>query len=219
MCFGRMSGQPTQGGDMKVLQLDSSILGEASVSRQLTQAVINRLRDNEPGLEIVHRDLGQEPLAHLTPELLGARGTLSELMTELQKREARFDEELIDELKSADVLVIGAPLYNFTIATGLKAWVDRITVAGKTFSYDEKGPEGLVKGKKAVIVATSGGNYTDTPVDQMHTGYLKHVLNFIGITDVEVVRAQGLNIGPEVRAQALAKARGQIRELFIAEAA
>lgn len=204
---------------MKVLQLDSSILGEASVSRRLTQEVISRLRDNGPGLELVHRDLGQEPLAHLTPQLFGVRGTPAELMTELQKREARFDEELIDELKSADMLVIGAPLYNFTIPTGLKAWVDRVTVAGKTFRYDEKGPEGLVKGKKAVIVATSGGNYIGTPVDQMHTGYLTHVLNFIGITEVEVVRAQGLNIGPEGRAHALAKARGQIRELIIPEAA
>ncbi|HKB84255.1 MAG TPA: NAD(P)H-dependent oxidoreductase [Burkholderiales bacterium] len=204
---------------MKVLQLDSSILGEASVSRQLTQSVVKGLRESQPGVQVVQRDLGRDPLAHLTPEILATRGTAAELLSELQNREAQLDEELIAELKSADVLVIGAPLYNFTIPTGLKAWIDRISVAGKTFRYTEKGPEGLVTGKKAVIVATSGGAYADSPVDQMHVGYVKQVLNFIGITDIEVVRAPGLAIGAEVRAHSLAKARGQIREMFDAQPA
>jgi FMN-dependent NADH-azoreductase len=204
---------------MKVLQLDSSILGEASVSRQLTQSVVERLRENEPGVQVVHRELGKEPVAHLTPDLLATRGTAVELLNETQNREAQLDEELIAELKSADVLVIGAPLYNFTIPTGLKAWVDRIAVAGKTFKYSEKGPEGLVKNTRAVIVATSGGTYADSPVDTMHIGYLKQMLTFIGITDIEVVRAHGLAIGAEVRSHALAKARGQIREMFVAQPA
>jgi len=204
---------------MKVLQLDSSILGEASVSRQLTQSVVEGLRKGETNVHVVHRELGKEPVAHLTPDLLATRGTAVELLNELQNREARLDEELIAELKSADVLVIGAPLYNFTIPTGLKAWIDRIAVAGKTFRYSEKGAEGLMTGKKAVIVATSGGTYADSPVDTMHVGYLKQVLIFIGITDIEVVRAHGLAIGPDVRAHALAKARGQIREMFVAQAA
>ncbi len=162
---------------------------------------------------------GSEPVAHLTGELLATRGTAAELLNELQNREARFDEALVAELKAADVLVIGAPLYNFTVPTGLKAWIDRIAVAGKTFRYTEKGPEGLVTGKKAVIVATSGGSYADSPVDTMHVGYVKQVLNFIGITDVEVVRAPGLAIGAEVRAHSIAKAKGQIRELFAAQTA
>lgn len=204
---------------MKVLQLDSSVLGDASASRQLTQQIVDRLREREPNLQIVHRELGKDPVAHLTPDLLAIRSTAVDLLSELQNDEARLDEELITELKSADVLVIGAPLYNFTIATGLKAWIDRISVAGKTFRYTEKGPDGLVTGKKAVIVATSGGNYADSPVDQMHVGYVKHVLNFIGITDIEVVRAPGLAIGAEVRAHSLAKAKGQIRDMFIAQAA
>ncbi len=204
---------------MKVLQLDSSILGEASVSRQLTQSVVEGLRKSGTNVHVVHRELGKEPLAHLTPDLLATRGTAAELLNELQNREARLDEELIAELKSADVLVIGAPLYNFTIPTGLKAWIDRIAVAGKTFRYSEKGAEGLMTGKKAVIVATSGGTYADSPVDTMHVGYLKQVLIFIGVTDIEVVRAHGLAIGPDVRAHALAKARGQIREMFVAQAA
>ncbi len=118
---------------MKVLQLDSSILGEASVSRQLTQSVVEGLRKSGTNVHVVHRELGKEPVAHLTPDLLATRGTAAELLNELQNREARLDEELIAELKSADVLVIGAPLYNFTIPTGLKAWIDRIAVVGKTF--------------------------------------------------------------------------------------
>lgn len=204
---------------MKVLQLDASILGEASISRQLTRQVVERILENQPDAKVVHRELGSEPVAHLTGELLATRGTVADLLNELQNREARFDEELIAELKSADVLVIGAPLYNFTVPTGLKAWIDRIAVAGKTFHYTEKGPEGLVTGKKAVIVATSGGSYADSPVDTMHVGYLKQVLNFIGITDIEVVRAPGLAIGAEVRAHSIAKAKGQIRELFVAQPA
>lgn len=204
---------------MKVLQLDSSILGEASVSRQLTRSVVERLRESEAEVEVVQRDLGREPLAHLTPDILATRGTAAELLNDLQNREAKLDEELIAELKSADVVVIGAPLYNFTIPTGLKAWVDRIAVAGQTFRYTEKGPEGLMTGKKAVIVATSGGSYADSPVDTMHVGYLKQLLNFIGITDIEVVRAPGLAVGAEVRAHSLVRAKGQIREMFAAQPA
>lgn len=204
---------------MNVLQLDSSILGDASASRQLTRQIVESLREREPDAQIIRRDLGREPVAHLTPDLLSIRGTAAELLSDLQNREARLDAELIAELQSADVLVIGAPLYNFTVATGLKAWIDRIAVAGKTFRYGEKGPEGLLKGKKAVIVATSGGSYADTPVDQMHVGYVKQVLNFLGITDIEVVRAPGLAIGAAVRAHSLAKAKGQIREMFAAQAA
>ena len=204
---------------MKVLQLDSSILGEGSVSRQLTRSVVERLRESEAEVEVVQRDLGREPLAHLTPDILATRGTAAELLNDLQNREAKLDEELIAELKSADVVVIGAPLYNFTIPTGLKAWVDRIAVAGQTFRYTEKGPQGLVTGKKAVIVATSGGSYAESPVDTMHVGYLKQLLNFIGITDIEVVRAPGLAVGAEVRAHSLVRAKGQIREMFAAQPA
>lgn len=204
---------------MNVLQLDSSILGEASVSRQLTRQVVDALRASEARVEVVQRDLGRQPLAHLTPDILATRGTAAELLSELQNREARLDAELIGELKAADVLVIGAPLYNFTIPTGLKAWIDRIAVAGKTFRYGEKGPEGLVKKTRAVIVATSGGAYTDSPVDTMHVGYLKQILNFIGITDIHVIRAQGLAIGPGVRAQALAMAKEQIGGLLATQQA
>ncbi len=212
-------GRTLKGDDMKVLQLDSSILGDASASRQLTHAVVNQLRHGEPDLKVVQRDLGKDPLPHLTPEILATRGTAAELLNELQDRQARLDTELIAELNSADIVVIGAPLYNFTVPTGLKAWIDRIAVAGKTFRYTEQGPDGLLKGNKALIVATSGGAYAGSPVDTMHVGYLKQVLAFLGITDVEVIRADGLALGPEIRAKAMARAQAQIEDLLVAEAA
>jgi FMN-dependent NADH-azoreductase len=192
---------------MNVLHLDSSILGDASASRQLTRSVVDGLRAAEPEID------------HLTPEVLATRGTPAELLNVVQMRESRLDAELLRELEWADTLVIGAPLYNFTIPTGLKAWIDRITVAGKTFRYTDKGPEGLLRGKRAIVVATSGGVHGDSPVDTMHVGYLKTLLGFVGITDVEVVRAEGLGMGPEVRAQAMAGARARIASMFIAQAA
>jgi FMN-dependent NADH-azoreductase len=201
---------------MKVLHLDSSILGEASASRKLTREVIEQLRANAPDLTVVHRDLAAQPIAHLTGEVLATRGTAAEYLNAFQAREAKLDADLHAELQAADVLVIGAPLYNFSVPTGLKAWIDRITVAGKTFRYTDKGPEGLVKGKRAIVVATSGGIHADTAVDGAYVGYLKGLLAFIGVTDVEIVRAEGLAVSDQVRAHAMAKARGKIRELRVA---
>jgi FMN-dependent NADH-azoreductase len=201
---------------MKVLHLDSSILGEASASRKLTREVIEQLRANAPDLTVVHRDLAAQPIAHLTGEVLATRGTAAEYLNALQAREAKLDADLHAELQAADVLVIGAPLYNVSVPTGLKAWIDRITVAGKTFRYTDKGPEGLVKGKRAIVVATSGGIHADTAVDGAYVGYLKGLLAFIGVTDVEIVRAEGLAVSDQVRAHAMAKARGKIRELRVA---
>lgn len=204
---------------MNILHLDSSILGEASASRKLTREVIEQLRSDTPELTVAYRDLGSQPVAHLTGEILGTRGTAADLLSDLQAREARLDAELHAELAAADVLVIGAPLYNFSVPTGLKAWIDRVAVAGRTFRYTDKGPEGLLKGKRAIVVATSGGIHSESPVDGGYVGYLRILLAFLGITDVEVVRAEGLAMGDQVRAHALAKARGRIRELRVAVAA
>jgi FMN-dependent NADH-azoreductase len=204
---------------MNVLHLDSSILGEASASRKLTREVVEQLRANDPDLAVVYRDLAAHPIPHLTGEVLATRGTAAGFLNEFQAREARLDADLHAELRAADVLVIGAPLYNFSVPTGLKAWIDRILVAGKTFRYTDKGPEGLVKGKRAIVVATSGGLHADSPVDGAHVGYLKGLLAFLGITDVEVVRAEGLAVSDQVRVHAMAKARGQIRALGVLQAA
>lgn len=204
---------------MNVLHLDSSILGDASASRQLTRAIVDGLRAAERNVNVVHRDLGSTPIDHLTPAVLATRATPAELLSTAQARESRLDADLLRELEWADTLVIGAPLYNFTIPTGLKAWIDRITVAGKTFRYTEKGPEGLLKGKRAIVVATSGGLHGGSPVETMHVGYLRTLLGFVGIADVEVIRAEGLGMGSEVRARAMASAQERIASMFIAEAA
>lgn len=216
----RMSDRSTHAREnaMNILHLDSSILGDLSVSRQLTRLAVDQLTAADPDSKVTYRDLGQAPIAHLTGELLATRGKTADLLNELQQREAKLDRQLLDELFAADVLVIGAPLYNYAVPTGLKAWIDRVALAGVTFRYTEKGPQGLLTGKRAIVVATSGGNHTDTPVDQMHVGYLKQLLAFIGITDVEVVRAPGLAMGDTVRAHSIAKAKGSIRELTAAKA-
>lgn len=185
---------------MKLLHLDSSILGDASVSRQLTRGVVDVYRAADPTLEVVYRDLGGEPLPHLSTANLGRDG-----------------DSLIDELKSADVLVIGAPMYNFTIASGLKSWIDRVAVAGKTFTYTDKGPVGLVPDKKTWIVATSGGAYRDTPIATMHVGYLKTVLNFMGIRDIDVVCAEGLAL-LDKREGAIAAARDKLQSIATSRA-
>ncbi len=199
---------------MNILHLDSSILGDASASRALTRLVVDRLQEGEAPAQVVHRDLGAQPVAHLTGEILATRGTAVEHLNELQRREARLDADLLGELEWADVLVIGAPIYNFTVPTGLKAWIDRVAVAGKTFRYTDQGPEGLLKGKKAIVVATSGGIYTDSPMDGAYVGYLKGLLGFLGITNIEVVRAEGLALGDPVRAQAIAHARDRIHAFW-----
>lgn len=185
---------------MKLLHLDSSILGDASVSRQLTRGIVDVYRAARPDLQVIYRDLGSEPLPHLSAANLG-----------------KDNDPLIDELKSADVLVIGAPMYNFTIASGLKSWIDRVAVAGKTFHYTDKGPEGLVPDKKTWIAATSGGAYGDSPIATMHVGYLQTVLNFIGIRNIEVVRAEGLAL-PDNRDKSVAAARGRVQSIATAGA-
>jgi FMN-dependent NADH-azoreductase len=197
---------------MKLLHLDSSILGSASISRELTRAIVDAYRATQPNLQVTYRDLGGAPLPHLTSEWTSLRTADIDSLSSEQRDQARLTATLIEELKSADVLIIGAPLYNFTIPTGLKAWIDQIAVSGQTFRYGKSGPEGLVPNKKTYLVTTSGGIYAGTPVSHMHEGYLKQVLNFIGIQDIEVVRVEGLGMTDE-RTKALAAARAQIERI------
>jgi len=180
---------------VNLLHLDSSILGDASVSRRLTRALVDQLRAENPGVAVTYRDLAADALPHLSAAAL-----------------AQPNDALIDELKAADVLVIGAPMYNFAIPTVLKAWIDRVAVAGKTFKYTDAGPQGLVGARKAYVIATSGGEYGGTPVATMHAGYLKQTLRFIGVADVEVITAEGLAL-PQRRDAALARAQAQIASL------
>jgi len=177
---------------MKLLHIDSSILGDNSASRQLSREVVEAWKAADPSVEVVYRDLAQA-------------------------FEAKLSAETLEEFLAADAVVIGAPMYNFTVPTQLKAWIDRVAVAGKTFSYTEAGPQGLCGNKKVVLVSTAGGLHAGQPTGAGHEDFLKVFLGFIGITDLEIVRAHGLAYGPEQRSQAIDAAQAQIaNELFAA---
>ncbi|MDH4566694.1 FMN-dependent NADH-azoreductase [Pseudomonas sp. BN414] len=201
---------------MKLLHLDSSILGDASASRQLSRDVVAAWEAAEPDAQVTYRDLANDAISHLSALTLVAGGTPAELRDAAQKHEAELGEATLNEFLAADAIVIGAPMYNFTIPTQLKAWIDRIAVAGKTFRYTENGPEGLAGGKKVVIISTAGGIHAGQASGQAHEDYLKLVLNFLGVTDIEIVRAEGLAYGEEPRANAFSAAQQQIGELFAA---
>ena len=178
---------------MTILKIDSSITGEASVSRQLTAAITDQLAAQNPGRRLVVRDLANEPLDHITLA-------------------AFADTQVLDEFLEADTVVIGAPMYNFSVPSQLKAWIDRVAIAGKTFRYTADGPEGLAGGKRVIVAISRGGFYdTSSPVEHVET-YLKGVFNFIGI-EPEFVTANGIAVGPEQREAAIASGLAEVERL------
>lgn len=203
---------------MKLLHIDSSILGEASASRQLTSEVVATLQAADPDLELTYRDLNKDVTVHLSGGTFVAKGTPAEKRNLSQKLELELSDAILNEFLASDVIVIGAPMYNFTVPTQLKAWIDQICVAGVTFRYTEKGPEGLVKGKRVVIVSTSGGKHAGVSTGVGHEDYLKVVFGFLGITEIEIVRADGLNYGPDAKEAGFAAARARIDNLTSAVA-
>lgn len=197
---------------MKLLHLDSSVLGEASVSRQLSSEIVARQRALHPGIQIISRDLAADPVLHLTSAHLAASQGVPSTDV-IMKADIAKSSAFLDELIAADIIVIGAPMYNFSIPTTLKAWIDRIAVVGKTFQYSEKGPEGLLKGKKAYIASTRGSVYgasSSSASVEHQESYLIGLLNFLGVTDVTVTRAEGLAFGPEAKEAAIANALNEI---------
>lgn len=192
---------------MKLLHIDSSVLGPHSVSRQVSAAIVDRLRQATPALDITYRDLTETPLAHLSgSHLAAAQGAPApaELSSDLAASAA-----VLDEFLAADIVVVGAPMYNFTIPSQLKAWIDRILVAGKTFSYGTNGPQGLAGGKRVIVAISRGGYYgAETPYaagEHLET-YLRWVFGFIGITNPEFIFADGIQVGPDHREKAIAGA-------------
>jgi FMN-dependent NADH-azoreductase len=184
---------------MKLLHIDSSILGENSASRTVSREIVARWKKAVPGLQVEHLDLVANELPHLTGHHLA----------QMQVPESR-DAQILADFQAADVVVIGAPMYNFSISTQLKAWIDRVVVAGKTFKYGPNGPEGLVHGKRVIIAISRGGVYPDnTPTEHAET-YLKIIFGFIGVTDLTFVRAEGLAFSPEHRQKSLAAALAAI---------
>ena len=189
---------------MNVLHLDASPLGQYSVSRGLTAAIVSKLRQGHANLDVSYRDLSSEPLPHWSP------------VVDAQSEAATLGQTVMDEFLAADVIVLGAPMYNFGIPTQLKAWIDRVLVAGKTFQYTANGPQGLAGGKRVIVASTRGGIYSaGAPAAAMdfQEPYLRAAFAFIGITDVEFVRAEGVAISDEHKTKAVASAHGVIGEL------
>lgn len=186
---------------MKLLHIDSSALAANSVTRELTAAIVARWQDKLPQVQVEYRDLDTDPLPHLT----GAS------LAQTDPDEAADAARTMDQFLAADVLVIGAPMYNFTIPSTLKAWIDRVAVAGKSFRYTENGPEGLAGGKKVIIASGRGGIHTNSPTDFQET-YLRQVFGFLGVTDIEFVRAEGVAYSPQHRIDAIAGALASIPE-------
>ncbi|HEY1425843.1 MAG TPA: FMN-dependent NADH-azoreductase [Caulobacteraceae bacterium] len=190
---------------MNLLHIDASVLGEHSVSRQVSAAVVARLQAANPDLTLVYRDLAAAPLPHLTGLHLAAAGGAA--VPEQIQRENADAAAALAEFLAADVVVIGAPMYNFSLPSQLKAWVDRILIAGKTFRYTAQGPEGLAGGKRVIVAISRGGFYGAANAAAEHVeSYLRTVFAFVGITDVEFVVAEGVQVGPEQRQSALAGA-------------
>jgi FMN-dependent NADH-azoreductase len=200
---------------MRVLHVDASISGVNSVSRQLSAAIVKRLREANPALEVTYHDLGAEPLGHLTGAHLAAGQGVTPEEPALQRDLARGQTALEDFL-AADIVVVGAPMYNFSISSQLKAWIDRVAVAGKTFRYTAKGPEGLAGGKRVIVASSRGGFYgPQMPTASLdhQESYLRGVFGFFGITDVTFIRAEGVNVGPEQRKAAIDSATAEVCKL------
>jgi FMN-dependent NADH-azoreductase len=200
---------------MKLLHIDSSVLSDNSVTRPLTRAVVDEWKRAHPDLAVTYRDLAEQAPAHLSAEIVGARFLPPERHNALQQAETAFGETLLQEFLTADVIVLGAPMYNFSIPSQLKAWLDRVMVAGRTFKYTAAGPMGLAGGKQVVIVSSRGGMYSEGAAQAMdhQEAYLRTALGFIGISGVSVVRAEGVNMEGR-REPAVAAARQQIRALL-----
>ena len=201
----------------KVLVLDSAATGSASVSHKLTGELVAGLLARDPQARIVRRHIGEQPIPHLTAETVSAiRG--GEAQSEAGRAALALSDQLVDELREADLIVIGAPMYNFGIPSTLKAWFDHVLRARVTFRYSETGPEGLLTGKRAIVVESRAGLYSEGPAAAMDSQepHLRNLLGFMGITDVTFVRAERLAFGPDAAEAALSQASEQLRELALA---
>ena len=193
---------------MQLLHIDSAITGEQSVSRELTKRIVAAWTASHPNTMVQYLDVAAQAPAHFTADAMGFR-TGQEAATDVQRAENAVSEALVSQFLAADVIVIGAPLYNFTIPSQLKAWIDRIAQIGRTFKYTDKGPVGLAGGKTVIVASSRGGMYSTSEGGQAmehQESYLKVVFGFFGITDVRFVRAEGVAMGPDAKALAFASA-------------
>ena len=195
------NGSPTRAP--RVLRLDASMRHDGSVSRALTDRLVERLRDSHGTVDVTSRDLARAPVPQVDEAWIGANFTDADARTPEQRQALALSDTLVAELQAADILVLGMPIYNFGVPAALKAWIDMVARARVTFRYTPDGPEGLLTGKRAYIVTASGGTHVDSAID-FAVPYLRHVLAFLGITDVEVIAADGLmmDAGRRDRAEA-----------------
>ncbi len=195
-----------------ILHIDSSLFSENGASSTLARQFVDTLRKRDPATRVHHRDLGRDPVPHLDATRLTAISTAADQRTPEQQAVADQADTLIEELQAADLLVLGVPMYNFSVPTQLKAWLDHVARAGTTFRYTENGPEGLLKGRRAVIFTSRGGVHQGSETDTM-TSFLRTILGFIGIEDVKIVYAEGLNMGDAQRDTSLAGATAELEQL------
>lgn len=203
---------------MKILHIDSSFNDELSVTRHLSGEVVRKLTESGNYEEVIYRDVVKDEIHHLTAKIAAGFRPVprKEHSTEEEGNERLLSETLVKEFLDSDVVVIGAPMYNFSVPTQLKAWLDRLAQPGKTFRYTATGPEGLAGGKKIIIASARGGFYEKTPLAGMdfQEKYLQTYFGFLGITDVVFIRAEGASRGEEIKQQEIAKARLSIDELL-----
>jgi FMN-dependent NADH-azoreductase len=205
---------------MRLLHVDSGILGDNSVSRRLSAAVVASWRAAHSHTHVVYRDLVAAPLPHLTGELMAAAQVADPTQHSLEVRHAlAIGSKVLEEFMSANVVVVGAPMYNFGVPSQLKAWIDRLAVGGRTFKYTEKGPVGLVGDKKVIVASARGGLYgPDSPFAALdhQEKYLSTIFRFFGISDIRFVRAEGVNLSAEARQASIAQAEEQLSTVLAA---
>jgi FMN-dependent NADH-azoreductase len=195
-----------------LLHINSSVRNEGSISRQLSAEFLEKWKAAEPGARIVERDVAAHPLPHLTEQTVGAFFTPAEQRSPEQARAVELSDKLVAELNAADVFLIGAPMYNFSVSSSLKAWIDHVARAGLTFKYTESGPVGLLQGKKVYVFTSRGGVYSQGPAKVMdfHETYLRGILGFIGLTDITFIHTEGLAMGEDAAADAVSQTRKAI---------
>jgi FMN-dependent NADH-azoreductase len=203
-----------------ILYISSSPRGSASYSNRVAESVIRDLRKNDPNATLVVRDLAREPLPHIDEDFVTATRGADGPRTQRERAILAQSDALIEELLAADIVVIAAPMINFGVSTTLKSWFDYVVRAGRTFRYGEAGPQGLVTGKRVIVVSASGGIYSgENAALDFQVPWLRNMLGFLGMTDVEVIRVEGTALGPQAAEQALARAGAQAREVVVALAA
>ncbi|MBQ4770015.1 FMN-dependent NADH-azoreductase [Pectobacterium versatile] len=201
---------------MNILHIDSSILESGSVSRQISADVVEQLVKQHPHAVVTYRDVVKDEIRHLTgPIAAGFRQITSSSADEATLREHQLSEALVAEFLANDVIVIGAPMYNFSVSSQLKSWLDRLAQAGKTFKYTEKGPVGLSGGRTVIVVSSRGGFYTTPPFLDMdfQERYLQGFFRFLGITDIHFVRAEGASKGDEIKHREIQNAQSSIHSV------